>query len=507
MTEQREAEAARGDGEHRNRDLFDDAPVMYVTTKNHAGRGIIEDCNALFLSTLGFDRDEVIGRSLSEFFPRSARLASEGSANLAPPAEALSPVETALLARDGRIVDVLMSSRAMLNAVGAATGMRAVFINISARKATEAALRESEERFRAAFDHAPIGLAIITPDGRFRQVNRSLCELTGYTEEELLGLTFQEITHPEDLEDNLELAQRLWSGEIDSYQIEKRYIRKDGHPVWIELTSTAVRDAEGPRYAISQIQDVTGRRNLDIERATMLASERAYTKELYELAALREDLSKMVAHELRSPVAALRMMATTLGSGALPVDAVSEMISAMQGQIDQLDRLISDVTAAAAAEREDFSVQLHPVPLSILLAGANSFARSALGDRPVSTGPIPDVQVWCDPERISQVLQNLLDNIGKHTPPGTAVEIHAVVRGNRVRIEVADHGPGIPAADVPLIFEKFGRGRAAFDRQRPGLGLGLYLSRRIVEAHGSELTVQSTPDRGTVFRFDLRVVR
>jgi PAS domain S-box-containing protein len=416
------------------------------------------------------------------------------------------PIEHRLRRRDGtwRYIETVGSN--LLHEPGV-NGIVFNSRDITARKAAESALRESEERFRAAFDHAPIGLAVVTPDGRFRQVNRSLCELTGYAEDELLKLTFQELTHPDDLEDNLELVGRLWSGEIDSYQIEKRYLRKDGRPVWIELTSSAVRDAEGPRYAISQIQDITGRRNLDLERATLLASERAYTRQLRGLAGLREDLSKMVAHELRSPVAALRMMATTLATGALPPADEAEMIAAIHGQIDQLDRLITDVTAAAAAEQEDFSVQLHPVPLHLLLSGAASFARSSLGERPLAIGPIPDVQVWCDPERINQVLQNLLDNIAKHTPPETPVELHATTRGNWVQVEVSDRGPGIPADDLQIIFEKFGRGRETTDRQISGLGLGLYLSRQIVEAHGSELTVRSVLGDGTVFGFELRVAR
>ena len=120
--------------------------------------------------------------------------------------------------------------------------------------------------------------------------------------------------------------------------------------------------------------------------------------------------------------------------------------------------------------------------------------------------PAPDVRVWCDAERISQVLRNLLDNAAKHTPPGTPVALRAHREDTRVRIEVADRGPGLPAEDVALIFEKFGRGHQAAAQQTPGAGLGLYLSRQIVEAHGSELTVESAPGTGTVFAFDLEVV-
>jgi signal transduction histidine kinase len=115
------------------------------------------------------------------------------------------------------------------------------------------------------------------------------------------------------------------------------------------------------------------------------------------------------------------------------------------------------------------------------------------------------MRVWCDPERISQVLHNLLDNAAKHTPPGTPIELRAHREGTRVRIEVADRGPGLSAEDVVLIFEKFGRGHQAVARQVSGMGLGLYLSRQIVRAHGSDLTVESSPGTGTVFAFQLEV--
>jgi PAS domain S-box-containing protein len=762
VTEQRQAEAALRLAESRYRDLFDEAPVMYAITRNEDGTPVIEDCNALFLTTLGYGRDEVIGRSLADFYGAQSREQLLGGGYAAALAGTLPPTERQLLARDGSEVDVLALATPDIQSNGKPRGTRISFVDISerkaveaelhetaehayvlmetaldcvvmmdgngiaidfnataertfgfnrgqvigrlvadtiippefreahtqglerfletgegpflnrrleitalradgtifpielsitpvasrhgqvfvayvrdisdrvaietalraseerfralvqwsydiitvvdrdgvcryvspsiehilgyapeelvghnatelvqpddapllqdaieqclagarqtsaielcfrhrdggwrdfesvgvsllhvpgvdgivfnsrditARKGTEKALRESEERFRAAFQNAPIGLSLITSEGRFQQVNPSLCALLGYDEPELLRLTFQEITHPDDLPDDLELAGRLWAGEIDTYQIEKRYVRKDGHPVWVEQTVSAVQEDSGPRYALSQIQDVTDRRNLDLERATMLASERAYTRELRDLSNMRADLSRMVAHELRAPVSALRMMASTVATGALAPEVESEMMAAIHGQIDQLDRLITDVAATAAAEREDFAVQLHPVPLAVLVSGAAAFARTALGHRPFTVVAAEDVQVWCDPERISQVLHNLLDNIAKHTPPDTAVELRATVHGNRVRIEVADEGPGIPADDQSVIFQKFARGQDAADRQTPGAGLGLYLSHQIVEAHGAELTVRSAPGGGTVFSFDLRMVQ
>ncbi|HEY9668792.1 MAG TPA: PAS domain S-box protein, partial [Coleofasciculaceae cyanobacterium] len=135
---------------------------------------------------------------------------------------------------------------------------------ITERKLVEEALRESEERFRNAFDYAAIGMALVAPDGRWLQVNRSLCEIVGYSEQELLATTFQCITHPDDLDIDLNYARQLLNGEIRSYQMEKRYIHKQGHIVWILLSGSLVRDAQGqPLYFIGQIQEITGRKQME----------------------------------------------------------------------------------------------------------------------------------------------------------------------------------------------------------------------------------------------------
>jgi PAS domain S-box-containing protein len=387
-------------------------------------------------------------------------------------------------------------------------GINGVVFNsrdITSRKAAEAALRSSEERFRAAFDNAPIGLAIVTPDGQFREVNRALCELVGYAEAELLDMAPADITDIEDVDDELELFARLWAGEMEHFQLNERYVHKGGHSIWVELTVSAVEERPGTRYAITQIQDVSTRHRLEMERATMLASERAYARQVRELAAIRVDLTRIVSHELRAPVAALQMMVTALATGELSARDQQETYQAVQSQIDQLDRLVDDVAAVATAEREDFSVQFHDVPLPVLLAGARAFVASAMDGHPVSIPDGGQIRVWCDPDRISQVLRNLLENVARHTPAGTPAAIRVHQRGDLVRIEVSDQGAGVPDEDQSIIFEKFARGRVAIDSQQPGAGLGLYLSRQIVNAHGAELSYTAGADGGASFGFDLRM--
>jgi len=136
--------------------------------------------------------------------------------------------------------------------------------DITERRHIHETFRESEARFRSAIDHAPIGMALVALNGHFMKVNRSLCEIVGYTEEELLFTDFQSITHPDDLENDLAYARRLIEGEISSYQMEKRYIHKSGQIVWILLSGSLVYDSQGkPLYFIAQIQDINERKEAE----------------------------------------------------------------------------------------------------------------------------------------------------------------------------------------------------------------------------------------------------
>jgi diguanylate cyclase (GGDEF)-like protein/PAS domain S-box-containing protein len=143
--------------------------------------------------------------------------------------------------------------------------------DIKARRQAEAALYESNARFAGAFTHASIGMALVATDGRWLQVNRALCDLVGYSEQELLASTFQQLTHPDDLDTDLAYVQQMLRGEISAYQMEKRYLHKDGHILWVLLNVSLVRDLAGvPQYFVSQLQDGTQRRQREWERQHLI---------------------------------------------------------------------------------------------------------------------------------------------------------------------------------------------------------------------------------------------
>ena len=151
-----------------------------------------------------------------------------------------------------------------------------VFTDVTERKMTETALRESEARFRGTFENAAVGIGHVGMGGEWLRVNETLCKITGHSKDELLKMTFQDLTHPDDLDADVVRFAELMKGEIDSYMVEERYFHSGGHVVWIDLTAALQRDAEGePLYCISVVEDISERKEAERERARLLELERS----------------------------------------------------------------------------------------------------------------------------------------------------------------------------------------------------------------------------------------
>lgn len=184
----------------------------------------------------------------------------------------------------------------------------------------ERALRESEEKFGNAFRYSPHGMAFVSPNGHWLKANRALCEMLGYSEEELLQRRFADITHSQDVDQDVEQLHRLVTREISSYNRIKRYLRKDGRAIWVSLAVSVVHNAEGvPSYFIGQMQDITREREMEEQRAH---GER--------LAGITET-TIAVAHEMNNVLTVLMMNAELLADGASPEEIpeiASEILSA-----------------------------------------------------------------------------------------------------------------------------------------------------------------------------------
>ncbi len=169
------------------------------------------------------------------------------------------------LSKLGERIPIRWADSSILDSTGAVEYVVCTGIDLREQQSALKALQESEKRFRSAFDFAPAGMSLTSsPDGRWLRVNRMLCTMLGYSEDELLTKSWDELTHPDDLEESLALARSMHLGEIDSFEIEKRYLHKDGHDVWALLIGSLVRDAEGrPMCSIGQMQDITERKRAE----------------------------------------------------------------------------------------------------------------------------------------------------------------------------------------------------------------------------------------------------
>jgi signal transduction histidine kinase len=241
-----------------------------------------------------------------------------------------------------------------------------------------------------------------------------------------------------------------------------------------------------------------------VQNIRSYAAERATVEELRRLSALRADFVSLVSHELRSPMAAVIGAARTLHGRwrELSVEQRESFLALIDDETARLAGLIVDVLDTSRIEAGTFSYAFGEVDVAALVrdvVGAAAAGQDEVHVRADVNGALPLVRG--DRERLRQVVQNLVDNAVKYSPAEAEVVVAAEAHDGAVRIEVTDQGPGIPAEDQRLIFEKFGRSAAGVTK--PGTGLGLFIARSIVEAHGGTLEVKSARAQGATFTVEL----
>lgn len=352
------------------------------------------------------------------------------------------------------------------------------------------ALTRSESLFREAYENAPIGIALVSTAGEWLRVNQSLCDMLGYAAQELTRTTFQALTHPEDLETDLRQVQQVLTREIRSYQMEKRYLHKAGHTVWAQLSVSMVWDGPRPLYFISQVQDISERKSIERGKAEFLT---------------------MVSHELRTPVTALRGALGILAAGAageLPPKAQA-LTALADRNADRLHRLVNDILDIEKIESGAFAYRRTDVDLNQLVAQAAIDLKPYADQYQVQIdvrSDLPRAYVHADADRLMQVLANLISNAVKYSPSRGKIDMQVSRTQQRIRVSITDRGEGIPEAFRAHIFEKFAQANWTATNPRGGSGLGLNISRAIIDHHGGELAFQTELGVGSTFYFELPVL-
>ena len=406
-------------------------------------------------------------------------------------------------ARDLRTVDIVT---------------RTVAIAIERGRAEEA-LRESEERFRGTFENAAVGILHAAPDGQLLRANEKFCEIVGYSREELLGKTFRDLTYVEDLALGLESFGALMRGELTSYGLEKRYDRKDGSPVWVEVFVSLQRDAAGnPAYGIGMVQDISGRK--------LLEGQLRQAKEAAEAAnRAKDEFLANVSHEIRTPMNAILGMTELTLESPLSGDQ-RQCLRTVKSAADSLLGIINDLLDFAKIEAG--KLELDPTQFSLRAAVGDTMR--ALAGRAHTKGleliyqvqdDVPDGLVG-DAGRLRQILLNLIGNAIKFTERGE-VEVRVSVdketrrQGDKEKgrpgaeetaaasvslsFEVRDTGIGIPSDKQEQVFRAFEQADTSTTRRYGGTGLGLTIAARLVALMRGQITVQSQVGRGSTFEF------
>ncbi|MEW6518049.1 MAG: PAS domain S-box protein [Thermodesulfobacteriota bacterium] len=387
---------------------------------------------------------------------------------------------------------------------------------IAERKRMEKALRESENRFRATFEQAAVGIALVSPGGGWLRVNRKLCDIVGYPEEKLLQLTFQDITHPEDLAGDLELVRQVLAGDISTYSLEKRYLRLDGSVIWINLTVSLVRDDKGdPAYFISVIEDINQRKKTEQER-DLLSLE--LSQKNHEL----EQIIYVTSHDLRSPLVNVQGFSKELAldlnrllslwqSPAVPEEIrrqaqpvlqedIPESLAFIEKSIAKMDSLLNGLLRLSRLGRA--SLNLEECDMNRLLEDIVSTMDYQIkqAGAAVEVGVLPACQADC--HQLSQLFSNLLDNALKYLAPGRPgrISISGWREQDRCVFCVADNGVGIARDHQEKIFEIFHRLNPAATE---GEGLGLTIVNRILDRLDGRIWLDSEEGEGSRFYVSL----
>ena len=363
-------------------------------------------------------------------------------------------------------------------------------------------LAASEALYRALFTQDFDGILVINPDSAtVTDANVQAGTILGYEPADLIGMSVEAFDLPgtEPLHEGI--YQRLRAGEqVKEFGVE--LLRGDGTKAYVDLVASIVA-YDNTRIVHAVFRDVSQRR--EMERAIAESN-----KQLRRISEAKSKFLAMTSHEIRTPLNAI------VGFSELLEDTSYGELNEMQLDFAQNIReaardllaLLGDVLDLSKVEAGRMKLELAPVSLARITEGIRKIVRGLARDTEVemvvSVEP-PDLTVLADDQRLKQILYNLLSNAIRYSPHGGKVEVRATQTGDMARVSVSDHGPGIAPEEQENIFEAYYRIPAEGEEQDAGTGLGLPLSRRLVEMHHGELTVESEVGQGSTFTFTIPI--
>jgi two-component system CheB/CheR fusion protein len=369
-----------------------------------------------------------------------------------------------------------------------------LWAEVKRARAVEALRLSEEQARRTLIEQMVAGVAECDATGKYTLVNQRYCDIVGYSNAELLGMRMEDITSPKDWPHNAELHRRLFENG-ESFFIENRYRRKDGSEIWTSSHVSPIRNAQGDvEESVAIVIDITSRKLADDEREQLLEQERVARAEAQAANQSKDEFLAVVSHELRSPLNSILGYTRLLRSETTNAAQIQQMVDIIErnGRI-QL-QLIEDLLDVARIITGKLNLEVQPVDLINVITGALDVVRPSAQAKRVELRANLDPnagQITGDPDRLQQVVWNLLTNSIKFTEEGGRIEIILKREAPYIAIVVSDTGKGIEPEFLPHIFDRFRQADMSSMRRAGGLGLGLSLVKQLVELHGGTVDAQS----------------
>ena len=483
--------------------------------------GYVRSWNAGAQRIKGYSADEIIGRHFSSFYPPEAVERQHPQYELRVAAEQGRYEEEGWRVRkDGSLFWANVVITALRNASGELVGFGKVTRDLTHRREHEEALRESEERFRLLVEGvAEYAIFMLDANGHVVTWNAGAERINGYTAGEIIGRHFS-IFYPKDAFDigwpEHELQIATTQGE---YQEEGWRVRKDGSRFWAQVTITALRDGSGRLRGFAKLtRDLSERRRTESMqeyaalRDQMLEAERAARMEAQRAARMRDEFLATLSHELRTPLNAILGWTQIL---SMPTRVHDER--ELRRGLDVIERnaraqveLIDDLLDLSRILAGQLRLDVQRVALVDVIGNAIESVQPAADAKGVRVESILDTRrgiVSGDAGRLQQVMWNILSNAIKFTPKGGKVQVLLEQVDSHIEISVSDTGIGIPAHFLPYVFARFSQKDSTPARSYGGLGLGLAISKQLVELHGGSIHAKSAGEgEGATFIVRLPLV-
>jgi PAS domain S-box-containing protein len=403
-------------------------------------------------------------------------------------------VETLALHRNGQEFQAELSVWPVKTAEGYT--FSSFIRDISRRKAAEKALADSEAKYRKVVENVNEGI-LVTAAGRILYANPRALELTGLDDETAKSKPFIEFIHPDDRERVLGNHLRRLKGEAVENHYQFRVIHRSGDVRWLEISAVVFEWQNAPA-TLNFLTDVTERRQIEQDMRAALARER-------ELSELKSRFVAVASHEFRTPLAAILSSVELLDDyGArLPEEERREIVGLVKTAVARMNKMVDQVLLTSRLESGKFDFEPAPRNVADLLVQVAAemdqahpqSARIAMRCEGVEQKRLVDAKL------VSHILVNLLGNALKYSPPDSAVTCTAAAEGEHLLLAVTDRGIGIPAADLPRLFESFHRGTNVGNIQ--GTGIGLHIVKECVELHRGTIDVESAAGQGATFHVRL----